>query len=191
MFDLSVVDTHVTCLIHSFLSRASLAFISHLKALLLIPQSQISQPGSTPSIPTWLHHRAITPVRAVNPSFDYVVDPDGDIILFTPGAFLPNTTAGRVEECLTRFRVSSKHLKLASPYFKAMLQNCWAEGRDLLTNGSAEIPVHICSPDITHWSIDILISWLANHSGRYGPTSHRGWFTQPWSCIVSYSAGSR
>ncbi|CRL28881.1 unnamed protein product [Penicillium camemberti] len=43
-----------------------------------------------------------------------------------------------------------------------MLQNCWAEGRDLLTNG-----------------------------GRYGPTSHRGWFTQPWSCIVSYSAGSR
>jgi hypothetical protein len=55
---------------------------------------------------------------------------------------------GKVPGDYARFQVSSKHLALASDYFKRMLKNCWAEGDALSTKGFAEIPVNDCKPDI-------------------------------------------
>ncbi|KAJ5816954.1 hypothetical protein N7447_009187 [Penicillium robsamsonii] len=76
------------------------------------------------------------------------VDPDGDIILFTPKAPLINIEKCTVPRNYAHFQVSSKHLALASAYFKRMLKDCWAEGNALSTNGSAEIPVNNFKPDI-------------------------------------------
>ncbi|KAJ5252531.1 hypothetical protein N7489_002941 [Penicillium chrysogenum] len=79
------------------------------------------------------------------------VDPDGDIILFTSATSeSPSVDAieGNVPREHTRFQVSSKHLSLASDYFKRMLKACWAEGAALSTKGSAEIPVNDCKPEI-------------------------------------------
>ncbi|KAJ5472393.1 hypothetical protein N7530_006394, partial [Penicillium desertorum] len=79
------------------------------------------------------------------------VDPDGDIILFTPATSeSPSVDAidGNVPRKHTRFQVSSKHLTLASDYFKRMLKACWAEGVALSTKGSVEIPVNDCKPEI-------------------------------------------
>ncbi|KAJ5193060.1 hypothetical protein N7449_009202 [Penicillium cf. viridicatum] len=78
----------------------------------------------------------------------YQVDPDGDVILFTPKASLIDIDKGNVPGNYARFQVSSKHLTLASGYFKRMLKNCWAEGNALSTKGSVEIPVNDCEPDI-------------------------------------------
>lgn len=76
------------------------------------------------------------------------VDPDGDIILFTPEAALIDIGKGNVPGNYARFQVSSKHLTLASDYFKRMLKSCWAEGDALSTKGFAEIPVNDCKPAI-------------------------------------------
>lgn len=76
------------------------------------------------------------------------VDPDGDIILFTPEAPLIDISKGNVPGNYARFQVSSKHLTLASDYFKRMLKGCWAEGDALSTKGFAQIPVNDCRPDI-------------------------------------------
>ncbi|KAJ5555417.1 hypothetical protein N7535_007852 [Penicillium sp. DV-2018c] len=78
----------------------------------------------------------------------YSIDPDGDIILYTPDDPLIVPNKGDVLGNYGRFLVSSRHLALASPYFKAMLRTCWAEGSQLSENGSAEIPVKECKPDI-------------------------------------------
>ncbi|KAJ5124566.1 uncharacterized protein N7515_008391 [Penicillium bovifimosum] len=77
----------------------------------------------------------------------YKIDPDGDIILHTPDYLFIDAAKGAVPGNYARFLVSSRHLALASPYFKAMLRDCWAEGSTLLERGSAEIPVKECKPD--------------------------------------------
>lgn len=76
------------------------------------------------------------------------VDPDGDVILFTPEASLIDISKGNVPGNYARFQVSSKHLTLASDYFKRMLKSCWAEGNALSKKGSVQIPVNDCKPDI-------------------------------------------
>ncbi|KAJ5520682.1 hypothetical protein N7463_001135 [Penicillium fimorum] len=68
------------------------------------------------------------------------VDPDGDIILFTPKTPLIDISKGNVPGNYARFQVSSKHLTLVSGYFKRTLRNCWSGGNALSTKGSAEIP---------------------------------------------------
>lgn len=78
----------------------------------------------------------------------YQVDPDGDIILFTSKPSLIDIDKGNVPGNYARFQVSSKHLTLASSYFKRMLKDCWAEGNALSMEGSVEIPVNVCKPDI-------------------------------------------
>jgi hypothetical protein len=78
----------------------------------------------------------------------YKVDPDGDIILFTPDTLFIDVKKGAVPGNYARFLVSSRHLALASTYFKAMLRDCWAEGSTLSEKGSAEIPVKECKPEI-------------------------------------------
>ncbi|CDM32500.1 BTB/POZ fold [Penicillium roqueforti FM164] len=78
----------------------------------------------------------------------YQVDPDGDIILFTPKTPLIDISKGNVPGNYARFQVSSKHLALASAYFKRLLKDCWAEGSALSKKGSVEIPVNDCKPDI-------------------------------------------
>ncbi|KUM64207.1 hypothetical protein ACN42_g2867 [Penicillium freii] len=84
------------------------------------------------------------------------VDPDGDIILFTPEASLIDVSKGNVPGNYARFQVSSKHLTLASDYFKRMLKGCWAEGDALSTKGFAEIPVNDCRPDILLIMLNII-----------------------------------
>lgn len=76
------------------------------------------------------------------------LDPDGDIILFTPEASLIDINKGNVLGNYARFQVSSKHLTLASDYFKRMLKSCWAEGNALSKKGAVEIPVNDCKSDI-------------------------------------------
>ncbi|KAJ5154030.1 uncharacterized protein N7500_009469 [Penicillium coprophilum] len=78
----------------------------------------------------------------------YQVDTDGDVVLFTPKTPLIDISKGNVPGNYARFQVSSKHLALSSAYFKRMLKDRWAEGEALRTNGSAEIPVNDCKPDI-------------------------------------------
>ncbi|CAI7636383.1 unnamed protein product [Penicillium glandicola] len=85
---------------------------------------------------------------AINLRSPYQVDPDGDIILFTPQTPLIDISKGNVPGNYARFQVSSKHLALASAYFQRMLRSCWTEGNSLSTKGSAEIPVNDCKPDI-------------------------------------------
>jgi hypothetical protein len=58
------------------------------------------------------------------------VDPDGDVVLHTPGftTYVSSFQSPiRIKD--TSFLVSSKHLKLASPYFKSMLSDRWNEGK--------------------------------------------------------------
>ncbi|CAG7953932.1 unnamed protein product [Penicillium nalgiovense] len=91
------------------------------------------------------------------------VDPDGDIILFTPATSeTPSVDAieGNVPRKHTRFQVSSKHLTLASGYFKRMLKTCWAEGDALSTKGSVEIPVNDRKPEI----LLIILNVIHGHS---------------------------
>ncbi|KAJ6178296.1 hypothetical protein N7519_008757 [Penicillium mononematosum] len=91
------------------------------------------------------------------------VDPDGDIILFTPAtseAPSVDVIEGNVPGEHTRFQVSSKHLTLASDYFKRMLKACWAEGVALSAYGSVEIPVNDCKPEI----LLIILNIIHGHS---------------------------
>ncbi|KAJ5593065.1 hypothetical protein N7537_009969 [Penicillium hordei] len=94
------------------------------------------------------HKPTLTASMATDMYPPYQVDPDGDIILFTPEASLIDINKGNVPGNYARFQVSSKHLTLASGYFKRMLKNCWAEGDALSTKGFAEIPVHDFKPAI-------------------------------------------
>ena len=48
----------------------------------------------------------------------------------------------------SRFRVSSKHLVLASAYFGKMLSPQWREGRELSANGTMELEVPDTDPDV-------------------------------------------
>lgn len=74
-----------------------------------------------------------------------LIDPDGDIILFIPDA--PPEGQPRKKQKLSnpespwRLRVSSKHLALASAYFKKRLGPKWPEGKELASKGSVEIPM--------------------------------------------------
>ncbi|KAJ6132710.1 hypothetical protein N7471_007925 [Penicillium samsonianum] len=94
------------------------------------------------------HKPTSTELMATDMHPPHQVDPDGDIILFTREASLIDISKGNVPGNYARFQVSSKHLTLASGYFKRMLKNCWAEGVALSTKGSVEIPVNDCKPDI-------------------------------------------
>jgi hypothetical protein len=77
-----------------------------------------------------------------------LVDSDGDVILFTPDDPLIDPKKSAEPGNYARFLVSSRHLALASPYFRAMLRNCWAKGSTLSEKGSVEIPIKECKPDI-------------------------------------------
>lgn len=55
---------------------------------------------------------------------------------------------GDVPGNYARFQVSSKHLTLASAYFRWMLKDCWAKGDALSTKGYAKIPINDCEPNI-------------------------------------------
>ncbi|KGO67662.1 Uncharacterized protein PITC_064250 [Penicillium italicum] len=94
------------------------------------------------------HEPTSTEPRATDMHPPHQVDPDGDIILFTPKAPLIDISKGNVPGNYARFQVSSKHLTFASGYFRRMLKTCWAEGDALSKKGFVEIPVNDCKPDI-------------------------------------------
>ncbi|KAH0538932.1 hypothetical protein FGG08_004523 [Glutinoglossum americanum] len=89
------------------------------------------------------------------------LDPDGDLILVLVGhdeglhtnglsdetALGENVTMERsVQNEKIRFRVSSKHLCLASPVFRVMLQGKFKEAAVLLSTGTVEIPLEDDNP---------------------------------------------
>lgn len=71
-----------------------------------------------------------------------IIDPDGDITLIIP---VKRTDAEKQRSGTSvhprQFKVSSKHLTFASPYFKARLSANWPEGKDFTEKGSAEISI--------------------------------------------------
>jgi hypothetical protein len=82
-------------------------------------------------------------------------DPDGDVVLVVsppkgPRAYnaegnaaLSNFTVPQT----TRFRVSSRHLILASPYFQGRLGSQWPEGKELKSKGSVELEIPDTDPE--------------------------------------------
>lgn len=58
-------------------------------------------------------------------------------------AEVQNTT----DSVVMRIRVSSKHLTLASGYFRARLEHNWSEGKILTSKGYIELPVSGCDPE--------------------------------------------
>ncbi len=59
--------------------------------------------------------------------------------------------------------VSSKHLMLASPVFKAMLRHgAFSEGAALQTTGKAQVPL----PDDNPEAFEIVLNLIHGHSGR-------------------------
>jgi hypothetical protein len=102
-----------------------------------------------------------------------VIDPDGDVILVIPdssGEGPPRKkqkrTDSEISRCLDRFRVSSKHLILASDYFKARLGSQWHEGKELASTDLAEIPLDVPGCDST--SLKILMD-IFHHRARQVP----------------------
>lgn len=71
------------------------------------------------------------------------IDPDGDLVLYTPGHSL-NKAEPSVD---AEFLVSSKHMKLASPYFRGLLSEKWSHGKSLATEGAARVAIKDCKPD--------------------------------------------
>jgi hypothetical protein len=74
------------------------------------------------------------------------IDPEGDVILFMPGYCIKNKkiiSSGTEAQ----FLVSSKHLKLASPYFKSLFADRWSKGTRLRTNEMAQIPIKDFKPE--------------------------------------------
>lgn len=82
------------------------------------------------------------------------IDPDGDLILHTPGYSIE--TDERSDASDTTFLVSSKHLKLASPWFKASLSDCWSRGQTSTHGGKAKMAINDCKPDILHILLTII-----------------------------------
>ncbi|KAJ5367009.1 hypothetical protein N7541_000950 [Penicillium brevicompactum] len=70
-----------------------------------------------------------------HPNNAYQIVPEGDLILYTPGESLRGPVADAGD---ASFLVSSTHMKLASPYFKARLSTRW------LMCGSSRT----CGPDV-------------------------------------------
>lgn len=84
----------------------------------------------------------------------YEIDPDGDLILHTPGYCIE--TDERSDASDTTFLVSSKHLKLASPWFKAFLSDCWSRGQASTYGGRAKMAINDCKPDILNILLTII-----------------------------------
>jgi len=61
-----------------------------------------------------------------------------------------------------RFRVSSRHLIIASRYFERRLKKCWPEGHTLHSQGYVEIPVTDCDPE----AFLILLNIIHGHTRR-------------------------
>lgn len=60
------------------------------------------------------------------------------------------------------FRVSSRHLILASAQFERRLKECWSEGHTLCSEGYVEMPVTDCDPE----ALLILLNIIHGHTRR-------------------------
>lgn len=94
-----------------------------------------------------------------------IIDPDGDVIIVLPdssGEGSPRKkqklSDSETTERAVRFRASSKHLSLASGYFKARLGRRWHEGKELASTGSAEVLVD--SPGCDSTTLEIIMDIL-------------------------------
>lgn len=74
------------------------------------------------------------------------IAPDGDIILRTPGESLATTEAGP-DNGDASFLVSSAHLKLASPFFRALLSTRWSGAQAPTAGSPREVVLHEMNPN--------------------------------------------
>lgn len=65
------------------------------------------------------------------------IDPDGDLLLHLP----PPSSRNSSQKYTVHVLVSSKHMSLASPVFKAMLTGGFQEAVELKAAGKTEIPL--------------------------------------------------
>lgn len=127
--------------------------------------SDCSKPPSTQSVP--FKSKGMDDIS-------HVLDPDGDVIIV-----LEKSTENRPTDASSndspdnepkeedpeekpqgiRIRVSSKHLALASPYFKRMLGPNWEEGKSLRATGTTSITA-------TDFDLDALLVVLNAMHGR-------------------------
>lgn len=80
------------------------------------------------------------------------IDPNGDLILFTPGYSIETTDTADD----AHFLVSSKHMKLASPYFQSLLSDSWPHGKALATKGTVRVAIKDCRPTILLLILNII-----------------------------------
>ncbi|KAJ5875477.1 uncharacterized protein N7473_012824 [Penicillium subrubescens] len=67
-----------------------------------------------------------------------VINPDGDVLLFTRDE-CDETVDYDESPKYTKFLLSSKHVALASAYFRAQFSTNWREGRAVTVNGAVEL----------------------------------------------------
>lgn len=100
-------------------------------------------------------HEATTPAgQGPKVSALQIVAPDGDLILFTPGANLgteADPTTGDAS-----FLVSSTHLKLASRYFKTLLSARWSGAPAPAAGSCREIAINDCNPHVLGMIVNII-----------------------------------
>lgn len=84
-----------------------------------------------------------------------IIDPDGDVLLIIPDKRDPPPDADE-SPTPTRFLVSSKHLTLASAFFKARFSKNWREGSELAVNGL--VKVHLSTTEHDSETMRILLN---------------------------------
>jgi hypothetical protein len=83
-----------------------------------------------------------------------IIDPDGDVLLIIPDKRDPPPDTDE-SPTPARFLVSSKHLTLASAFFKAQFSTNWRVGSELALNGS--VKVHLSSTEHDSETMHILL----------------------------------
>lgn len=82
-----------------------------------------------------------------------------------------------------RMRVSSRHLILVSPFFRALLESSFAEGLSLTSAGTAEVPL----PEDDPQALQILLNIIHGHMRKVPRSVNIGTLTQVSVLIDKYA----
>jgi hypothetical protein len=126
-----------------------------------VERQQALQPGK-PAEPVDTQGTLLS-LEVVGPSRRDVGPPESDQPTQNPPPLSPlSSTLSLDEHPETRLRVSSRHLTLASPYFKRMLKGPWREGNELASDGRVSIPMEVCDSP----SLVILMNIIHGHTRK-------------------------
>lgn len=108
--------------------------------------------GGTPSEK---RPKTVPKTRKFDPKKAWIVAPDGDLVLYTPGkAFGVLKTIPDAGDA--GFLVSSAHLKLSSKYFKTLLSARWSEGRASAAGDPIQVEINDCQPGTLYLILNII-----------------------------------